>query len=147
MTRSTSRLPTRAFPIEAISQRYTRAYHEDMDALGVQRPTVEPRATDHIDAIIRMIEQLISTGHAYLAEDHILFNVDSYADYGKLSRRDRREMIAGARVEVAPFKKHPADFVLWKPSTPDQPGWDSPWGRGRPGWHIECSAMSAAHLG
>jgi len=134
-------------PIEAISQRYTRAYHEDMDALGVQRPTVEPRATDHIDAIIRMIEQLISTGHAYLAEDHILFNVDSYADYGKLSRRDRREMIAGARVEVAPFKKHPADFVLWKPSTPDQPGWDSPWGRGRPGWHIECSAMSAAHLG
>jgi len=134
-------------PIEVISQRYTRAYHEDMDALGVQRPTVEPRATDHIDAIIRMIEQLISTGHAYLAEDHILFNVDSYADYGKLSRRDRREMIAGARVEVAPFKKHPADFVLWKPSTPDQPGWDSPWGRGRPGWHIECSAMSAAHLG
>lgn len=134
-------------PINVVSQRYTRAYHEDMDALGVQRPTVEPRATDHIDAIISMIEQLIGTDHAYEAEGHVLFNVDSYADYGKLSRRDLREMIAGARVEVAPFKKHPADFVLWKPSTPDQPGWDSPWGRGRPGWHIECSAMSAAHLG
>ncbi len=133
--------------IEVISRRYTQAYHEDMDALGVQRPTIEPRATDHIADIIRMIERLLKTDHAYQAKGHVLFNVDSYSDYGQLSRRDRREMIAGARVEVAPFKKNPADFVLWKPSTPDQPGWDSPWGRGRPGWHIECSAMSAAHLG
>ncbi|AKS41482.1 cysteine--tRNA ligase [Wenzhouxiangella marina] len=133
--------------IDVISKRYTEAYHEDMDALGVQRPTVEPRATDHIDGIIAMIERLIDGGHAYEAEGHVLFDVESFADYGQLSRRDMREMIAGARVEVAPFKRNPADFVLWKPSSEDQPGWDSPWGRGRPGWHIECSAMSAAHLG
>jgi cysteinyl-tRNA synthetase len=133
--------------IDRISQRYTDAYHQDMDALGVERPSVEPRATDHIAEIIAMIERLLSSGHAYEAEQHVLFDIDAFPDYGKLSRRDRREMIAGARVDVAPFKKSPGDFVLWKPSDDTQPGWDSPWGRGRPGWHIECSAMSAAHLG
>ncbi len=133
--------------IDVITRRYADAYHADMAALGVGRPTVEPRATDHIDAIIAMIERLISLDHAYEAEGHVLFNVENFPDYGQLSRRDRREMIAGARVEVAPYKKHPGDFVLWKPSSDDLPGWDSPWGRGRPGWHIECSAMSASHLG
>jgi cysteinyl-tRNA synthetase len=133
--------------IEVIAQRYTDAYHQDMDALGVERPSIEPRATDHIAEIIEMIERLLTSGHAYEARQHVLFDIDSFPDYGELSRRDRREMIAGARVEVAPFKKSPGDFVLWKPSEADQPGWDSPWGRGRPGWHIECSAMSAAHLG
>ncbi len=133
--------------IDVITRRYADAYHADMAALGVGRPTVEPRATDHIDAIVKMIERLIELGHAYEAEGHVLFNVENFSDYGQLSRRDRREMIAGARVEVAPYKKHPGDFVLWKPSSDDLPGWDSPWGRGRPGWHIECSAMSASHLG
>ncbi len=133
--------------IDVITRRYADAYHADMAALGVGRPTVEPRATEHIDAIIAMIERLIDKGHAYEAEGHVLFNVDNFPEYGQLSRRDRREMIAGARVEIAPYKKHPGDFVLWKPSSDDLPGWDSPWGRGRPGWHIECSAMSAAHLG
>ena len=134
-------------PIEVVSRRYADAYHEDMARLGVGRPTVEPRATEHIAEIIDMIERLVERGCAYQAEQHVLFDVASFEDYGRLSRRDRREMIAGARVEVAPYKKSPGDFVLWKPSSPDQPGWDSPWGRGRPGWHIECSAMSAAHLG
>ncbi len=133
--------------IEVISKRYTDAYHKDMDALGVERPSIEPRATDHIAEIIEMIERLLASGHAYEAAGHVLFDIDSFPEYGELSRRDRREMIAGARVDVAPFKKSPGDFVLWKPSDADQPGWDSPWGRGRPGWHIECSAMSAAHLG
>lgn len=133
--------------IDVITRRYAAAYHEDMAALGVGRPTVEPRATDHIPAIIDMIQRLIARGHAYEAEGHVLFDVEAFPDYGQLSRRDRREMIAGARVEIAPYKKHPGDFVLWKPSSPEQPGWDSPWGRGRPGWHIECSAMSASHLG
>jgi len=133
--------------IDVIAERYTVAYHEDMDALGVERPTIEPRATDHIAEIIAMIERLLASGHAYEAKQHVLFNIDAFPEYGELSRRDRREMIAGARVDVAPFKKSPGDFVLWKPSEDDQPGWDSPWGRGRPGWHIECSAMSAAHLG
>ncbi|MFP4207151.1 MAG: cysteine--tRNA ligase [Wenzhouxiangella sp.] len=134
-------------PIEVISSRFADAYHADMAELGVGRPTVEPRATDHIDEIIAMIERLVEAGHAYVAEGHVLFDVGTFPDYGALSRRDRREMIAGARVEVAPYKRNPGDFVLWKPSTDDQPGWNSPWGRGRPGWHIECSAMSAAHLG
>lgn len=134
-------------PISAITERFTGAYHTDMAALGVGRPTVEPRATAHIAEIIQMIEQLIDSGHAYAAEGHVLFDVTSHADYGELSRRDRREMIAGARVEIAPYKKNPGDFVLWKPSDDSQPGWASPWGKGRPGWHIECSAMSAAHLG
>jgi cysteinyl-tRNA synthetase len=133
--------------IDVISKRFTRAYHEDMAALGVGRPSVEPRATDHIAEIIAMIQRLVETSHAYAAEGHVLFDVEQFSEYGQLSRRDKREMIAGARVEVAPYKKNPGDFVLWKPSSDDQPGWDSPWGRGRPGWHIECSAMSAAHLG
>ncbi len=133
--------------IEEISRRYADAYHADMAALGVGRPTVEPRATEHISEIIAMVERLIDKGFAYAAEGHVLFDVDAFPDYGQLSRRNQREMIAGARVEVAPYKRNPGDFVLWKPSTEQQPGWDSPWGRGRPGWHIECSAMSAAHLG
>lgn len=134
-------------PISAISKRFTQAYHEDMAAVGVGHPSIEPRATDHIDDIIEMISRLIDDGHAYEAEGHVLFAIESYPDYGSLSRRDMREMVAGARVEVAPYKKHPGDFVLWKPSEDPLPGWDSPWGYGRPGWHIECSAMSAKHLG
>jgi cysteinyl-tRNA synthetase len=134
-------------PITAITDKYTAIYRADMAALGIQPPDIEPHATDHIPHIIAMIERLIHSGHAYEAEGHVLFAVNSYAEYGQLSRRSLDEMIAGARVDVAPYKKHPGDFVLWKPSTPDLPGWDSPWGLGRPGWHIECSAMSAAHLG
>ncbi len=134
-------------PIDAITERFIKAYNDDMGALGVLPPDVEPRATQHIDEMIEMITALIDKGHAYEAEGHVLFDVESYADYGKLSRRDLREMIAGARVEVAPYKKAAQDFVLWKPSTPELPGWDSPWGRGRPGWHIECSAMAKKHLG
>ena len=134
-------------PISAITDRFAAAYREDMATLGIAPPDVEPLATAHIGEIIAMIETLIAGGHAYAAEGHVLFDVASYAAYGALSGRDTEEMIAGARVEVAPYKKNPADFVLWKPSTPELPGWDSPWGRGRPGWHIECSAMSAAHLG
>ena len=133
--------------IDVISSRFTRAYREDMGALGVGRPTVEPEATAHMKQIIEMIQRLLEKGHAYEAENHVLFDVASFPEYGGLSRRERREMIAGARVEVAPYKRNPEDFVLWKPSGDDDPGWDSPWGRGRPGWHIECSAMSAAHLG
>lgn len=136
-----------AVPINVITERYLAAYHADMGALGVSQPTIEPKATGHIAAIIRMAEQLIAAGHAYAAEGHVLFNVPSFKAYGALSRRDRDEMIAGARVDVAPYKRDPADFVLWKPSSPDLPGWDSPWGRGRPGWHIECSAMIAQNLG
>jgi cysteinyl-tRNA synthetase len=128
-----------------------RWYHEDMDALGALRPTQEPRATEWIDAMIAMIGDLIAKGHAYEKEGHVLFRVRSYKDYGRLSGRSVDDMIAGARVEVAPFKEDPMDFVLWKPSTPDLPGWESPWGpnngRGRPGWHIECSAMSHELLG
>ncbi|MEM7432040.1 MAG: cysteine--tRNA ligase [Pseudomonadota bacterium] len=133
--------------IDDITARYIKAYNDDMGALGVQPPDIEPRATQHIDEMIEMISALIEKGHAYEADGHVLFDVGSYADYGQLSRRDLREMIAGARVEVAPYKKAAHDFVLWKPSTPELPGWDSPWGRGRPGWHIECSAMSKKHLG
>ena len=133
--------------ISTITERFTAAYHEDMAALGVQPPSVEPRATQHIPQIVTMIRRLVERGHAYEAEGHVLFDVGTFDAYGRLSRRDRREMIAGARVEVAPYKRNPGDFVLWKPSDETQPGWDSPWGRGRPGWHIECSAMSEAHLG
>jgi len=128
--------------IDALTRRTTEAFHADMDALGALRPTVEPRATQHIGAMIDLIARLIDEGHAYAAEGHVLFAVGTMPDYGKLSRRDRDEMIAGARVEVAPYKKDPADFVLWKPAGAGEPGWDSPWGRGRPGWHVECSAMS-----
>ncbi len=122
-------------------------YHADMDALGARRPDHEPRATSYIAEMVAMIEDLIAKGNAYAAEGHVLFAVDSYADYGKLSGRSVDDMIAGARVEVAPYKRNPMDFVLWKPSDDALPGWDSPWGRGRPGWHIECSAMSFALLG
>ena len=134
-------------PISQITDRYAAAYREEMAALGVAAYEVEPEATAHIPQIVSMIERLIASGHAYEAEGHVLFAVASFDGYGKLSRRDPEEMLAGARVEVAPYKRDPGDFVLWKPSTPDLPGWDSPWGRGRPGWHIECSAMAAAHLG
>ncbi len=122
-------------------------YHADMDALGALRPTHEPRATDYIGQMVAMIQGLISSGHAYEKEGHVLFRVRSYKNYGALSGRSVDDMIAGARVEVAPFKEDPMDFVLWKPSDADLPGWDSPWGRGRPGWHIECSAMSHELLG
>ncbi len=134
-------------PIREISSRFADAYHADMAALGVGLPTIEPRATDHIEQMLDMIQRLFDTGHAYEALGHVLFDIESFDQYGALSRRDIREMIAGARVEVAPFKKHPGDFVLWKPSQDPQPGWESPWGWGRPGWHLECSAMSETHLG
>ncbi|OOG50251.1 cysteine--tRNA ligase [Rhodanobacter sp. C01] len=133
--------------IGTITGKFSQAYREDMAGLGIMPPDIEPYATAHIGQIIAMVENLIAGGHAYAAEGHVLFDVGSYPDYGALSGRDTEELIAGARVEVAPYKKHPADFVLWKPSTPELPGWNSPWGIGRPGWHIECSAMSAAHLG
>ncbi|MEQ8398085.1 cysteine--tRNA ligase [Thalassobaculum sp.] len=134
-------------PIEALTARTAAQYDADMAALGALPPDVAPRATHHIAQMITLIERLIAKGHAYAADGHVLFAVPSMPDYGGLSRRDRDDMIAGARVEVAPYKQDPADFVLWKPSSDDIPGWDSPWGRGRPGWHIECSAMSWEHLG
>jgi cysteinyl-tRNA synthetase len=134
-------------PIAEITARYAKVYNEDMGALGVQPPDVEPYATKHVDVMIAMIEKLVAGGHAYEADGHVLFDVGSHDAYGELSKRDLREMIAGSRVEVAPYKKAAQDFVLWKPSSDDQPGWDSPWGRGRPGWHIECSAMAEKHLG
>ena len=133
--------------IRTLTSQYVDAYHEDMQALGVLPPDIEPRATDHIPEMIGMIEQLIANDHAYVAEAHVLFRVKSFDDYGRLSRRDTRELLAGARVDVAPYKEEAGDFVLWKPSTPDLPGWESPWGRGRPGWHLECSVMVAKHLG
>ncbi|MBL4907418.1 MAG: cysteine--tRNA ligase, partial [Sneathiella sp.] len=133
--------------IEALTTRTTKAYHEDMAEMGALPPNREPRATDHIPGMIEMISVLIDKGHAYEAEGHVLFDVSSMPDYGKLSGLNRDELIAGARVEVAPYKKDPADFVLWKPSADDIPGWESPWGRGRPGWHIECSVMAKAELG
>jgi cysteinyl-tRNA synthetase len=133
--------------IRDLTTRTAKAFHADVAALGCLPPDAEPRATDHIKPMIDMIEKLINSKHAYEAEGHVLFSVPSMKDYGKLSRRDRDDMIAGARVEVAPYKRDPADFVLWKPSPADLPGWDSPWGRGRPGWHIECSAMSEEFLG
>jgi cysteinyl-tRNA synthetase len=134
-------------PIDEITARFIKAYNDDMGALGVLPPDVEPRATHHIPEMVAMIETLIEKGFAYEADGHVLFDVSSNENYGALSKRDLREMIAGARVEVAPYKKAAHDFVLWKPSTPELPGWDSPWGVGRPGWHIECSAMAEKHLG
>ncbi|QYR52288.1 cysteine--tRNA ligase [Lysobacter soyae] len=134
-------------PINVITDKFAKAYAEDMAALGVQPPDIAPEATAHIAEMIAMIESLIASGHAYAAEGHVLFSVNAFPGYGKLSRRDIDDMRAGARVEVAPYKRDPGDFVLWKPSSDDLPGWDSPWGRGRPGWHIECSAMAAKHLG
>jgi cysteinyl-tRNA synthetase len=133
--------------IDVISSRYTDAYHNDMAALGVGLPSIEPRATEHIPQMINMIERLIKNGHAYEAEGHVLFSVESFANYGELSGREVNDMMAGARIEVSDFKRHPGDFVLWKPSVDPQPGWDSPWGWGRPGWHLECSVMSECHLG
>lgn len=141
--------------ISALTERTIQNYHADMDALSVIRRQddgahhrfLEPRATTHIPEMVELITILLDKEHAYVAENHVLFDTTSYESYGQLSRRDLEEMIEGARVEVAPYKKNPADFVLWKPSTEDQPGWESPWGRGRPGWHIECSAMSHKHLG
>lgn len=134
-------------PISAITARTTQAFHEDIAELNALPPDVEPRATDHVAEMIEIISTLIANEHAYEKDGHVLFHVPSDNGYGKLSHRDRDEMVAGARVEVAPYKRDPADFVLWKPSAEDLPGWDSPWGRGRPGWHIECSAMSRKHLG
>ncbi|OUI82158.1 cysteine--tRNA ligase [Gluconobacter sp. DsW_056] len=133
--------------ISALTERTTQAFHEDLASLFILPPDIEPRATHHIDDMLEMIAQLIETGHAYEAEGHVLFAVRSFPSYGALSGRSLDDMIAGARVEVAPYKRDPGDFVLWKPSEPDLPGWDSPYGRGRPGWHIECSAMSHRYLG
>ena len=133
--------------ISSITSRTTEAFHSDMVALGNLTPTIEPRATDHIPQMIVLIQKLIDTGHAYQNDGHVCFNVTSMNDYGRLARLDRDELIAGARIEIASYKKDAADFVLWKPSEVNQPGWESPWGRGRPGWHIECSAMSAEYLG
>lgn len=133
--------------IEVITKKFADIYRQDMAALGVALPDIEPHATDHMREIINMVAHLIEQGYAYEAEQHVMFNVPAYSDYGQLSGRNRDDMIAGARVEVAPYKRDPADFVLWKPSNPDQPAWPSPWGMGRPGWHIECSAMIEKHLG
>ena len=133
--------------ISEITEVYIEAYNTDMAAIGVKSPDIEPRATEHIGEMIIMIEKLIDAGNAYQAEGRVLFEVSTYSEYGSLSKRDLSEMMAGARVEVASYKKSAHDFILWKPSTPELPGWDSPWGRGRPGWHLECSAMIKKHLG
>ena len=133
--------------IRTLTEETADRFHADAAALGVLKPDVEPRATDHIPEMIALMERLITSGNAYEAEGHVLFNVPSMPDYGGLSRHSREALIDGARVEIAPYKRDPADFVLWKPSDDETPGWDSPWGRGRPGWHIECSAMSQKHLG
>jgi cysteinyl-tRNA synthetase len=133
--------------IDVITRKYEKIYNEDMAALGCSAPDIQPRATEHIAEMIALIEVLIARGHAYAADGHVLFHVPSFPEYGGLSGRSRDEQVAGARVEVASYKKDAADFVLWKPSEADEPGWDSPWGFGRPGWHIECSAMAEKHLG
>ena len=133
--------------IADLAARYAAEYDDDMQALGNLEPNIKPYATQHIQDMISLIENIIDAGHGYAAEGHALFDVTSMDDYGSLSNRTLEDMLDGARVEVAPYKKNPGDFVLWKPSTDDEPGWDSPWGRGRPGWHIECSAMIKAHLG
>ena len=137
----------RGLDIGELTEHNTRFYQEDVRNLGVLERTVEPRATNHIDEIIDMIGRLIKRKHAYESQGHVLFDVPSDKSYGQLSHRSLEDMIDGARVEVAPYKKDPKDFILWKPSTPELPGWESPWGRGRPGWHIECSAMIHKHLG
>ncbi len=142
-----ARAKERGVSIRDLTEETAAAFHKDVEALGTLRPNVEPRATEHIAEMIVLIEKLIANNHAYAADGHVLFDVPSMKDYGKLANRSLDEMEAGARVEVAPYKRDPMDFVLWKPSEPDLPGWDSPWGRGRPGWHIECSAMSWKHLG
>jgi cysteinyl-tRNA synthetase len=142
-----ARAAERGISIRELTEETARIYAEDVGALGCLTPSVTPRATEHIAEMVTIIEQLIAAGHAYAADGHVLFDVSSKPDYGKLSRRSPDEMIAGARVEVAPYKKGAMDFVLWKPSEANVPGWDSPWGRGRPGWHIECSAMAGKYLG
>jgi cysteinyl-tRNA synthetase len=142
-----ARAAERGISIRELTEETARIYDEDIAALNCLPPTISPRATEHIAPMVAMIEELITSGHAYPAEGHVLFDVSSKKDYGKLSRRSLDEMIAGSRVEVAPYKKNPMDFVLWKPSEASLPGWDSPWGRGRPGWHIECSAMAEQYLG
>ncbi len=134
-------------PIGVITEQTLADFHADMAQLGVIPPDVEPRATAHIPEMVALIERLVASGHAYPAQGHVLFAVASYAEYGRLSGRSPDELLAGARVDVAPYKRDPGDFVLWKPSAPELPGWDSPWGRGRPGWHIECSAMAWRYLG
>ncbi|HLH10798.1 MAG TPA: cysteine--tRNA ligase [Methylovirgula sp.] len=142
-----ARAAERGISIRELTEETNAIFQADAKALGCLEPTVQPRATEHIAAMIAIIERLIASGHAYEADGHVLFDVPSMPDYGKLSKRPLDEMIAGARVEVAPYKKGPMDFVLWKPSSFDEPGWESPWGRGRPGWHLECSAMSWKYLG
>ena len=134
-------------PIEEITHKYTTIYNDDMSKLLVMAPDVQPKATEYIPEMIALIMDLIDKNHAYEKDGHVLFHVPSYENYGSLSKRNREEQIAGSRVEIAPFKKDPADFVLWKPSNDKQPGWDSPWGYGRPGWHTECSAMAEKTLG
>ena len=134
-------------PIASITARTAANFHADMAALGVLPPDQEPRATQHIVEMVEIIQKLIAAGHAYAADGHVLFSVPSFEAYGRLSGRSPDELLAGARIDVAPYKRDAGDFVLWKPSPPDLPGWDSPWGRGRPGWHIECSAMSWRYLG
>ena len=133
-------------PIGVLTARYLAAFHEDMGSLGVLPPDVEPRATEHLSEIVTLVERLLQAGHAYVAEDHVLFSVPSFDAYGALSGRSQQDLIAGARVKVESYKRNPADFVLWKPSAANGIGWDSPWGYGRPGWHAECSAMVRAHL-
>jgi cysteinyl-tRNA synthetase len=142
-----ARAAERGISIRELTEETARIYAEDVAALNCLAPSMTPRATDHIAEMVVIIEQLIAAGHAYAADGHVLFDVSSKGDYGKLSRRSLDEMIAGARVEVAPYKKNAMDFVLWKPSQANEPGWESPWGRGRPGWHIECSAMAGKYLG
>ncbi|ACB95539.1 cysteine--tRNA ligase [Beijerinckia indica] len=142
-----ARAAERGIDIRVLTDEMTAIFHEDAKALNCLPPTVEPRATEHMAEMIAIIEKLVANGHAYIAEGHVLFDVPSMPDYGKLSKRPLDDMIAGARVEVAPYKRSPTDFVLWKPAKPEEPGWESPWGRGRPGWHLECSAMSWKHLG
>ena len=134
-------------PISEITQKYTDIYNQNMEVLGVQAPDVQPKATEYLPEMIELIGQLIEKGFAYEKDGHVLFHVLAYEKYGALSKRNRDEQIAGSRVEIAPYKKDPADFILWKPSTSEQPGWDSPWGFGRPGWHTECSAMTEKNLG
>lgn len=137
----------RGVGIDTVSSEFTDKYREDTAALNALTPTLEPHATDNIESMVALTATLIERGHAYESAGHVLFDVTSMADYGKLSGRSLDDMLAGARVEVAKYKRHPGDFVLWKPSAEDDPGWDSPWGRGRPGWHLECSAMIREHLG
>ena len=134
-------------PISEITEKFAAIYQADMAQLGALTPSLQPKATEHIGQMIGMIQSLVYGGNAYVSEGHVLFDVESFDKYGKLSNRELEDMIAGARVEVASYKRNPADFVLWKPAADDEPGWDSQWGRGRPGWHLECSAMTAAHLG